>query len=195
VNWNCQLAPQVTHCGMNEFSKAKEILRDVERHSRQTKCDWDDPLDVAEYRRAERTEDRTALLDLLAPRRVCPECGTTRPLSRSWVLNKRKTAAMCRSCYQRRFEPNQVYVDTSIFESETRYRVDGAALEEMRTSLGMTISEFARRAGWSRQYQSQLESGSVTSVTHETASVVLTVIREAGGETEDASIHLRGEDL
>lgn len=176
---------------MNEFKAARDILADVERHSREAKCDWDDPTDVAEYRREARSVAREEVLDLIVPKRICPECGIVRPLSRSWVLNKRKNAALCRSCYQRRFCPEEKYFDRRIFEPITRQRIDGQVLAEVRESLGMTKTEFARRAGWTRQYQTRLEDGDTSSVTSETALVCITVIQEAGGETEDAPESLR----
>lgn len=114
----------------DEFSKAKDILAGAEeaeaaerntqpksyRESRVRETDdagnrvtitremvdqekdWED---VNEYRRDRYLAGRIKLLDKLVPKRICPRCGKFFPSRMSWVVNKQKTIAVCRSCFSK----------------------------------------------------------------------------------------------
>lgn len=56
----------------------------------------------------------------------------------------------------------------------------GRALGRNRRQTGVSQVEFARRCGWSQQYQSQLESGQWQTVTVDTAKVICQVFTEIG---------------
>ena len=156
-----------------------------------TKCDWDDPDDVSVYRSATRLHERQGLLDLIVPTRICPECEHLMLSSRSWVINKKRTAAVCRSCFFRAFgvKGRESNMDVTIFPSfEKSFLLDKNALRRSRLGTGMSIREFARRAGWSRSYQERLElKDGIKTVSEATASTILTVLRESGLTTRDVT--------
>lgn len=173
----------------NEFRKARDILAGIEAAKRRAademarKCDWDDPEDVALLKREDRLKER---LDSLPENRVCPACGQTRPRSRQWVVNKRGDFAVCKVCFSRSwYGDHQTTHAVSILEDCPRYRLKGSILVQLREERGVSCSEFARRAGWSRQNQARLERSDQLTIERDTAETILQVLSEAGVETLD----------
>jgi len=177
----------------NEFKDAKHRLHDLhiaeEEWERllQSRCDWDDPEDVSHYRSTSRFQLRMDTLEKLVPSRVCPRCRHLKLKSRSWVLSKSRKAIICRSCFFRSFPVRNevITMDVVLFpEIITRFSIDRKALLRARLRSGLSVREFARRAGWSEGYQRKLES-STSSVSEETAKTLLQVLREASVVTKD----------
>lgn len=61
------------------------------------KCDWGNGDDRRLYRANKRVGERSELLDLLAPKRMCPNCGEPRWEVNGWVMGKHM--AICHVCF------------------------------------------------------------------------------------------------
>lgn len=179
---------------VNEFVSAKlaldtiRAMEDRERREYVKKCDWYDPLDVAEYRRTTAMEERERVVLHLCPDYACPICKVVLPNIRSWVISKHNDSAVCRGCYVRSkqtvsSEDKQLYF--SIFEEIKRYKLEWRNLISSREASGVSQREFARLAGWTSVYQNKLESGSIVSVTSETHDVILGVLKRLRVFTDD----------
>lgn len=172
-----------------DFQEAKDVLQgeseEQKRHKRfvYRKCDWDDDEDVLLYRRQSYAKDRRRTLDRLVPSRICPSCSRNIWSSRSWVVNRRRTEAICRSCFFAAKGDDEL---TPILETVIRCRVDGEALRIARERAGISQKTFADEMGWSQSYQTKLESGSVVSVSIEVADQLLQVLNDWGVVTPDA---------
>lgn len=68
-----------------------------------------------------------------------------------------------------------------------RLRVRAGLLRGARRAVNVTSRDFARRAGWSRQYQDRIERGETFGV--ETARSLFQVLLDAGVATADAAVH------
>ena len=179
----------------NEFKEARGILDAVEKAEQDkirrelVQCDWDDPLDIALYKRQTRAGTRIAVLKRLVPKRICPVCGRLKPDSRAWVVNKKGTEAICRSCFHQNFpdpKVDDVTIKRKIFGiPEVRYTIDGFALSAAREEAGIGKRLFARDAGWTLSYQMKLEAGSVVSVTGEVAYLILQIFNNYNLRTLD----------
>ena len=67
-----------------------------------------------------------------------------------------------------------------------RYRIDGEALKRARYAAGLSLAEFAERAGWSRQRQAKLEhAGAGVLVRAAVLETMLAVLLERGVRTGD----------
>ena len=184
-----------------DFEKARLVLEGLEKAKAHLerelgrKCDWDDPDDRNLYLRDERFKSRAATLDALVPTRTCPHCRVLKLASKSWVIDKARKRAVCRSCFWIAFGklPNETVQDVNVCifsNEETRYDISGIALKTARTIADVSMAEFARRAGWSRPYQMRLERGEVKSVNQDVAKTILQVLREAGLVTIDFKFNL-----
>lgn len=151
------------------------------------KCDWDDPNDVAQYRKEERMRVRNEILARVAPTRKCPVCQQLKLDSVGWVISANCRKAMCRSCYFRKWPEVVVNTPARLFAEERRFAVDGTAIKSLREKIGCSVREFCRRAGWSRAYQRKIEAGEIRTVGDDTASVMLTVFKELGVTTRDCT--------
>lgn len=165
-------------------------LKSIERRIKFNRCEWDDPAEVALYARIARSSERNAQLDKLVKNRVCPVCECLKIHSRSWVINKEGTEAICRACFYRCNPPGDVdktsKIDVSIFsEKHVRYRVDHSKFTRARSVIRIGVAEFARNAGWSTSYQYKLEDGSVKTISADVADVILEVFARFGYFTND----------
>ena len=174
---------------MGEYERDLEALRglvaaeEVRRRAEERVCDWDDPVDRADYARAVRLAKRVARLDRLVPDRRCPNCKEVVPDPRAWVVSRR--GALCRSCHQvirRGASPGLAEGNEVVFPSVVRrYSLDPAALHRSRTSTGLSSAAFARRCGWSRAWQQRLEGRSGTpppDVDEDTAARIQEVLND-----------------
>ena len=179
----------------NEFKEARGILEAVDKAEKDyikqemIRCDWDDPLDVALYKNQTRAGRRIAVLKRLIPKRIGPSCGTLKPDSRAWVMNKKGTEVICRSCFHQNFPDeavNNITIKRKIFGiPEVRYTIDGFALSAAREEARIGKRMFAREAGWTIAYQTKLEAGSVVSVTSEVAYLILQIFNNYNLRTVD----------
>jgi len=178
---------------MNEYRIAKGILDDAElaeqAHVRDLmkQCDWRDPFDRAFHLSSRRADDRNRLVRKLAPKNVCPSCGSVVLSGRSWVVSKDEKSICCRSCYITGFDvpEGETRIKRKIFGAYCpRFEIDGFQLAAIRDELGVKSSTFARKAGWSNVYQFKLEN-SVQSVTLEVAETIIQVLDELKCTTDD----------
>ena len=179
----------------NIFKAAKDVLEDQKKmellylKEMEKVCDWDDPSDIAEYRASLTLKKRLDLLDKLVPTRHCPVCGELKISPRSWVINKRKSKAICRSCFAVHLggrEGERHLLKGAVFgEKVVRVVINGEVLEDVRREAGITRAEFARKGGWSKSYQSKLEQGDVRTITSEMAEIIEEVFAEYNLMIED----------
>lgn len=160
----------------------RQVLRDLEKAEELPSTNWDDPEDVAEYRRKQRQVFRE---QHIPHDRKCPSCGLVVANLRSWVLSAGKP--ICRSCFHSNSKKKgRSRVDAKIFsDPELRFPVNRAALISARQIAGLSKSEFAKKAGWSRSWQQKLENGSAKTVSEETVDVIMEVLSEHGVSTLD----------
>lgn len=177
------------------YQKEKDILEGIRKAEEkllktiQLECDWSSLEDRNERSSDKRLEDRDRVLNELVPNRICKECSKTYLKNRSWIVNNDR--AICRSCFFRqriaermsklseRCLGKDLFSEPQIF---VRYALNKQRMMDLRKGAGMSISEFARRAGWSRSYQRKLESDLVSTVTEDTKETILSVFREVGEE-------------
>lgn len=166
---------------MDMFSEAQKMLDTYKKawKRRETKCDWDDAIDTALYKSQKYTKEKSDVLDKLAPKRLCPVCKAGPLLkSKQWVVNKRKTKVICRSCYHSDNLTTKVSAELPvIFQPyEMRFKIDGRALCQARVNLGWPMKRFADVVGWSCTYQRKLERGDVVSVGERTMKDIMSVL-------------------
>ena len=180
----------------NMFKEASEVLAGEEKAWKEwdrklgRRCDWGSSVDVALYRSDLRRSERDKLIKELTPNRTCPCCGKYVASSRSWVINRRKTLAICRSCFFRTMPDSDVEREIRIrrvifSKMQVRFDINGFNLQAAREGCEITQAEFARQCGWARSYQGKLEKGSVVAVKLETAEVILGVFAKFGYLTMD----------
>lgn len=171
----------------NEFESARTVLEAralADQRLREewlTKCDWDMPDDVLAYRAGLRHAARRLRLDRSVKDRRCPNCGLLKPLSSQWVVSSNGLAT-CRSCYQRvTGTVVTVKLGGQMFMGKmVRVRVAPSVLRDTRNVTCLSRREFARRCGWSAQYQLKLEKGEMKSISLEKAQLILRVLGECG---------------
>lgn len=175
---------------MDVYKRVSDILQQAQKEEAKARarslrrCDWEDPDDVREYRSDVRREARLAALPAT---RKCPLCELIVLSSRSWVVARDLSSAMCRSCFFRQHGSNKVTItmDASLFEIEQRFRVNPVTFSAAVRKTGLSSREFARRVGWSPSYQRKLESGGQETITKEAAEMILQTLSEAGVVTRD----------
>lgn len=187
-----------------EFIKAREALAAIswaeeyrERKYRQD-VEWEDQEDRQEYFRGRRRGKRWAFLFKVAPELKCPSCNELKIRSREWVIFEEKEGrrkvkkAECRSCHWLKMFASEkgkecIKLPFSIFEvAEVRFKFDNVALRKAIAKMGISGSEFARRAGWSRGWQRKLEDGLPQTVNDKTMEAILNVLVDALIFPEDA---------
>jgi hypothetical protein len=161
------------------------------------KCDWDDADDVLLYRRYKNQKARIARIEELVPDLKCPICKHVRTGPRQWIVNRRQTLIVCRSCFQRCHPKENVAIHDLMFvpfvEPEPRFILHSAVLKQARLNLGISMKEFAMSAGWTGAYQSQLESEhphNIPSVSFKTAQAIMMTFAEYGVDVSRAGIPL-----
>ena len=176
---------------MSEFRKAKQTLIGHDKAQKAKEKEvaaeytWNDAEDAALNRKLNRKANRIDELNRLVPKRICRVCDSVKI---HWVINRRHTMAICKSCWtklridKRMEEDVKHQQDAGIMfvSKEMRYRIDGAAIFASRTMVNLRRSEFAKRAGWSAAWQQKIETGNVITVSKETAEVILQVLSEEG---------------
>lgn len=192
--------------------KLKGLEAAEKRHDRfvRRRCDWDDPTDVAYMKRMDRNDVRQALLDKLVPDRKCPLCKEMVLKSQSWVVNKTRRKAICRSCWNITvLNPKFVrgegedgihgmgYIQLkrifAITGERKRVAFNCVALSQAIQIAGHTKASFSRRAGWSGPYTSQLLNPERTrTVSADTARVILQVLAERDVQVELTTIDKKG---
>jgi hypothetical protein len=180
-----------------EFRDARDLLIGIEIAERQfkreqfKKCDWDDPEDVASYRKQTNIEWRNKFLDKKYPDRRCPCCGRIVLQTNRWVIDKNKRKGMCKSCFKRLANnkvPDTVQLfDHKLFAPE-RYSFDPQLLLQARELTGLSVREFSRIAGWGRTYQQKLENGEIKAISVETANVLICVLNDNKITTLDTKL-------
>lgn len=185
-----------------KFSDAKAYLDDLKRieeaaeKDKMRVCDWADPEDYVTWRRLDNQQNRTQILDRLVPDRKCSWCERIWPGMRSWVINKEKTQAICRSCYFRHlFNDKDVrkdvyFMNVNLFEKTLRYKIDGVKLRFSRKHIDMTQEEFGRSVEWNSQYQGFLECGRRLSVNEQKMSLIMSVFEQMVKEDDDEAHEL-----
>jgi len=175
---------------MSVFKDVQENVRELDRQatafqrSVQRLCEWEDPDDVLQYRKEGRDEERARNLDRIVPDRRCPACGELVPESTRWVMNVKQTHAVCRSCFNAGIKGTlpkslQELGDLRILYAPiVRWKIDGADLVKVREALNCTRKHFARKAGWTYSYQHELERGTVSTISQDTADTIMTVLSE-----------------
>jgi hypothetical protein len=170
-----------------DFKDARDILDGIEdaekvqQRNLEKKADWDDPLDVALHHEVDRIEIKHRDLKRLVPKRICPHCSRLKPDTSSWIINKKRTFAMCRSCFASNFpdeDVEEMRIPHTIFpEEEIRYVVDSFALAAAREAKGIKRKSFATACGWSASYQAKLEKGKILTVAAWKAHAILKTLR------------------
>ena len=183
---------------------ADPALRWLEREIRR-KADWFDPEDVAAWKKMERRKHRDRVLDrLLGKERRCPRCGEQKIGPRQWVKQRGKDRIICRSCFQKLTPKSAGFMVPSFARMVKYYVFDVEIFLQARVDSGLTMKEFARRAGWSYTYQRKIEHGDVKKIDEAKLCTMIQVFHEQGGECVDvsllgtneslASVPLQGED-
>lgn len=181
---------------LQPYKDAKNQLKDVKAAEEQ---DQKDRLKITETRddwrlnkKLEAHEEKWTLLEKLTKGFRCPKCKKIIVNLRSWMINRRKTKALCRSCYHRvKHNPKRkehLHMDIEIFEEESRYKLSPNHLIAARNETGLTQKEFALQAGWSRSYQSKLEGGMFLTVSTDTRAVILGVLKRFNITTRDPAL-------
>jgi len=178
-----------------EFRDARDLLEglrlaenyySVERFK---KCDWDDPDDVSLYKSQKRIARRDETILRLCPDKRCPSCGRIVLQSARWVISKDRNKVICKSCHQRLMNnkaPDSVEVfEYSIFTPE-RYSINPQLLVQAREMSGLSLREFARRAGWGRSYQQKIEDGTIKTVSIDVVNILICVLNDSNVTTLDS---------
>jgi hypothetical protein len=175
----------------NMFQEAADILAGVEeaqeklRRDLERACDWENPEDVALYKKEKREGERRALLDRLVPDRKC-RCGVVVEQLSAWAINRSKTLAMCRSCYHSIESTDQPMDVSKIFHTPiVRYGYDGEAIAIARKALGVNRRRFAYLAGWTYSYQQKLELNRYETLQLENVRVILGVFDRLRQDTTE----------
>lgn len=176
--------------------RALKTAEDRYKKFMERKCDWDDPSDVQSRRRELRGKKRERVIARFAPDRKCPQCRETVLNRRSWVVNRRQTRILCRSCWMRLFQMKKLEREGKMAHirlkqaiarakgDNVRFVFNGVSLETAIQLAGMTKAHFSRRAGWSAPYTQKLVMQKVKSVNADTAKVILMVLAEGDVEYE-----------
>lgn len=143
------------------------------------KCDWGDAEDRNFYRKDTARRRREKILDHLAENRKCPLCGELKIGSRQFVVNEDASVVICRSCFQRNVPQGGEVSLAGVFTEVKRYEIDPEKFRKARADSGLSLREFARRAGWNSGWQSRLENERVT-VSQENVDVIITVFKGLG---------------
>ena len=93
---------------------------------------------------------------------------------------------VCQTCWKaerRRIKEGRPPMEINIDELAKeivirRFAVNGIALAASRTALGMTAAQFARKAGWSRSYQTRIEN-ELADIPEGTWDTIKQVLQEA----------------
>jgi len=176
------------------FRDARDQLQAIELAEKKfqrelfKKCDWNDPKDVAHYKKLKRIDARNRVIKRLCPDRKCPSCGRIVLQTNSWVINKKESEAICRSCYFRLINnqvPDKVQeLNYNIFIPE-RYSINGQLLLQTREKTELSLKEFARLAGWGRSYQTKLENNEIKSISGDIVNILIAVLNDNGVTTLD----------
>lgn len=169
-----------------EVLEANRLAEERLAREEAVKCDWDDPMDRSLYRRQDRMDKRVEIIERIAPTGCCPGCNKKIFSMRSWVVSKKKDKVLCRECHHGVWpEPVKLKIQRVFGDLEVRVQMEGWDVFGAREACGLTQGQMAKACGWSRSYQSKLESGKVKSVTLESAEVILQVLQEFGIQTGD----------
>ena len=68
---------------------------------------------------------------------------------------------------------------------EKRYQLDHVALRAARMETGLSQSSFATYCRWSSAYQNKLEGGSVQTLSEQSATIILDVLRKNNVDIPD----------
>jgi hypothetical protein len=169
------------------FRDARDTLKGLEIAERQFQreqfklCDWNDPEDVAYYRKQKSVEKRNKFLNRKYPDRRCPSCGRITLSVSQWVINKRERTAICKSCFKRlkynHPRKDALFIDEKIFKPE-RYSIDAYEFTKLRMEKNIGMGEFGKIAGWGKSYQQKLENGWVKTVANDCMNSIISILGE-----------------
>ncbi len=141
-------------------------------------------------RKRKRVKRRWAIINRHTRGRKCPQCKQVVLNVSSWVILFKKRIVLCKSCHYRNLSnprrETEMKMNVQIFTKLNRYELSPNHLIQARNEAVLTQAEFARLAGWTRSYQSRLETGISKTVSEETRNVILEVLKRAGISTEDS---------
>jgi len=176
---------------MNIFKIAKHTLAGDAAANRakvkeiQSEYDWKDPEDVAFFRSMQRREKRLQLVKKITGNFYCALCRNQHLKAEGWVINKKKTKAICRGCWtkekkrvKRQAGKEVARTDEVFTELQVRYRLNGAALLHSREAIGLSRVQFAEKIGYSATWVQKLETGDVITISAECAQEIAQVFAE-----------------
>jgi len=124
--------------------------------------------------------------------RRCKNCGVLKLKSNSWVVMPKKGVVICRSCYnsnlywdKKKIKENKtmkkiVKINVEdVFKERIRYEINGFKLAQLREVIGMAQTLFAKKAGWSRGYQNNIERDAYETLSKESVVKMLNIFKEA----------------
>lgn len=159
------------------FSETKRIVEDIKAREAslqkrlKSRATWTDPEDVANYRRQKNIEDQWKRIDAVTKDRRCSFCCEGPMLElKKIVVMKEFRGALCRSCFNSYVKAKHTRppVETIVERTDIRIWYRPNIIAQSRMCLGISSRVFAKRAGWSQAYQSQLENGASHTITLET---------------------------
>jgi len=120
--------------------------------------------------------------------RRCKNCGVLKLKSNAWVVMPKKGIVICRSCYN-----SKLYWDKNkkkevkvmkinledVFKEKLRYEINGFKLAQLREVIEMTQTIFAKKAGWSRGYQNNIERDVYSTLSKKSVIKMLNIFKEA----------------
>ena len=180
---------------MKEYQDEKDILDGVEMaegvvaREEKKKVDWHSPEEVALMRSEERMVERTKMLNkIVGQGRICPCCRKRVWSDTSWVIDKDKMHAVCRSCHHtqdRKWKElhggdGGVVTGSFVRDVVVRFEFDGWILFTLREKVGVGQEAFAVRCGWSKSYQDQIEHGIMKTLPLEKIEMIISVLIDIG---------------
>lgn len=171
----------------SEFRDARDLFAGIElaekvfNREKFKKCDWNDPEDVATYKRTQNITQRNEFLNKKYPDRRCPCCGRIVLQVNRWIIDNDNRTGICKSCFKRlagRKIPDVVQVFNHKIFSPERYSINSQLLIQVRELTGLSVREFSRKAGWGRSYQQKLENGQIKTVSTDVVNILICMIND-----------------
>jgi len=138
------------------------------------------------------------MLDEMNPERICPGCKKKIMDRTRWVLVHRggEKSVMCRACFHNSDVGAEVSSQdfrgfSDVFRVQ-RYSVIPSVMSYLRKSAGMSQTGFAEACGWSRTWQSKIES-QVCTIPVWKARIIVEILEEHGVNLSDVPESLPGK--
>lgn len=152
----------------------------MENIMKMVEVEWSKLVDVTFYRSNIKLPEIKDILDRLCPNRVCRLCDELKVGLKSWIINKNKTDAICRSCYYKNYISVKIEEYRLFGEVEFRFKVHGYRIAQLREKIEISQREFARQCGWSQSYHFCLENGKFKTVSQNVAETIIEVFGKHG---------------